>query len=165
VRGASGTSGGDQHAIQVTSRLGIRSIALFRAAKAFVAIAAATGLVLQQRIQPMINGLAGHLHLNPAHDRLLAIVHTLEADASTHLKLLALGAGTYAAMRLLEAVGLWHPRNWAIWFGVVSAAVYLPFEIVALVKHPDMLTTSPLCLNGGVTIYLAHRVSARRAEA
>ena len=146
-------------------RLGIRGIALFEGAKAFVAIAAATGLVLHQRLQPMINGLAGHLHLNPAHERPLAIVHALEADASGHLRLLALGAVTYAAMRVLEAYGLWHARDWAIWFGAVSAAVYLPFEIVALVEHPDMLTTVLLCLNGGVTIYLAHRVAVRRTEA
>jgi len=143
----------------------MRSIALFEGAKAFVAIAAATGLALHQRLQPMINSLAGHLHLNPAHDRPLAIVHALEADASAHLRLLALGALTYAAMRGLEAVGLWHARSWAIWLGAVSAAVYLPFEIAALVEHPDIATASLLCLNGGVTFYLGHRVVARRTGA
>jgi uncharacterized membrane protein (DUF2068 family) len=146
--------------MQVTSRLGLRSIALFEGAKAFVAIAAATGLVLHQRLQPVVNSLSAHLHLNPANGRPLAIVHALEADASAHLRLLALGAVTYAAMRLLEAVGLWQERTWAVWLGAVSAAIYLPFEIVALVEHPESLTASLLCLNGVVTYYLARRVAA-----
>jgi len=163
--GETGRGENDETMIRVmpSHRFGIQGIALLEAGKAFVAIAAATGLVLHQRLQPMINGLAGHLHLNPAHDRPLAIAHALEADATAHLRLLALGAVTYAAMRMLEAVGLWHARNWAIWFGAVSAAVYLPFEVVALVEHPDILTTSLLCLNGAVTFYLASRVRARRA--
>ena len=142
-------------------RLGLRSIALFDGAKALLALTAATGMVLHQRLQPVINALAAHLHLNPANDRPLAILHAIEADASAHLRLLALGVVTYAAMRLLEAVGLWQTKPWAVWLGAVSAAIYLPFEIAALVEHPDTLTASLLCLNGVVAYYLAHRVAAR----
>lgn len=66
----------------VTSQLGLRSIALLEAAKALVALMAATGIVLHVRLRPIVHALAPHLHLNPAHHRPLAIVHALGAEAS-----------------------------------------------------------------------------------
>jgi uncharacterized membrane protein (DUF2068 family) len=148
-----------------TRQLGLRSIALVEGAKALVALMAATGVALHERLRPIVNALAAHLRLNPANDRPLAIVHALGAEASAHLRLLALGVLIYAALRLLEAVGLWHSRVWALWIGALSAAIYLPFEIVELVEHPGALTVALLCLNGAVAFYLTRRVAAPRADA
>ena len=148
-----------------TRQLGLRGIALFEAAKALVALMAATGFALHERLRPAIIDLSTHLHLDPANDRPLAIIHALRAAASTHLRLLAVGALVYAGMRLLEAVGLWRGRAWALWLGALSAAIYLPFEIVALCERPGVVTAALLCLNAAVAFYLASRVSAPRADA
>jgi uncharacterized membrane protein (DUF2068 family) len=139
----------------------LRSIALFEAAKGVVALMAATGVMLHRQLRPIIIELAGHLHLNPASDRPLAILHALEARASMHLRLLALGVLIYAGIRLLEAAGLWRGMAWALWLGAVSAAIYLPFEIVEFAEHPRALPLALLVLNGGVAIYLTRNAIVR----
>jgi uncharacterized membrane protein (DUF2068 family) len=146
-------------------RLGLRSIALVEGIKALVALMAATGVALHERLRPFINALAAHLHLNPANDHPLAIVRALRTEASAHLRLLALGALLYAVMRLLEAAGLWRGKAWALWLGAVSAMIYLPFEFVELLEHPGVLTVTLLGVNGAVALYLTRRVVALRRRA
>lgn len=146
-------------------RAGLRSIALLEAAKGVLALVAATGMALHQDVRPLVNVLAAHLHLNPASDRPLALLHALEAGASPHLRLLGLGALIYAAIRLLEAVGLWRRRTWALWCGVLTGAIYIPFELVGFLRHPSALPLFLLCINGAVVVYLTKRVVGRRADA
>ena len=148
-----------------TSRMALRSIALVEVAKALIALMAATGIVLHEQLRPIVDRLSAHLHLNPASGRPLTILNALRAEASAHLRLLALGVLIYAAIRLAEAVGLWLGKAWAFWLGALSAAIYLPFEIVELVKHPGALTATLLALNVAVAAYLTYRLVARRAEA
>ena len=145
--------------------MALRSIALVEVAKALVALMAATGIALHEQLRPIIDRLSAHLHLNPASGRPLTILHALEANASAHLWLLALGVLVYAALRLLEAAGLWLGKAWALWIGALSAGIYLPFEVVELVKHPGALTIALLCINVAVAVYLTYGLIARRAEA
>lgn len=145
--------------------MALRSIALVEVAKALVALMAATGIALHEQLRPIIDRLSAHLHLNPASGRPRAILHAFEANASAHLRLLALGVLVYAALRLLEAAGLWLGKAWALWIGALSAGIYLPFEVVELVKHPGALTAALLCINVAVAVYLTYGLIARRAEA
>jgi len=144
--------------------MALRSIALVEVAKALIALMAATGIALHEQLRPIVDRLSSHLHLNPASDRPLAILQALKANASAHLWLLAMGVLVYAAFRLLEAAGLWRGKAWALWLGAISAAIYLPFEIVELIKHPGALTATLLVLNVAVAAYLTYRLVARRAE-
>jgi len=145
--------------------MALRSIALVEVAKALVALMAATGIALHEQLRPIIDRLSDHLHLNPASGRPRAILHAFEANASAHLRLLALGVLVYAALRLLEAAGLWLGKAWALWIGALSAGIYLPFEVVELVKHPGALTAALLCINVAVAVYLTYGLIVRRTEA
>ena len=145
--------------------MALRSIALVEVAKALVALMAATGIALHEQLRPIIDRLSVHLHLNPGSGRPLTVLHALEAHASAHLWLLALGVLVYAALRLLEAVGLWLGKAWALWLGALSAGIYLPFEVVELVKHPGALTAGLLCVNLAVAVYLTYRLIAPGADA
>lgn len=148
-----------------TGQLGLRSIAILEASKAVVALLAGTGVVLHRQLRPIIHDIGAHLHFNPGHNRPLTIVQSLGAGASTHLRLLAIGVLIYAGMRLVEAAGLWRGKTWALWFGAVSAAAYLPFDMVKLFEHPGALTMALVLVNGAVVGYLAHRVAIRRSDA
>ena len=147
-----------------TSGIALRSIALVEVAKALIALMAATGIALHEQLRPIVDRLSAHLHLNPASSRPLTILDALRAEASAHLQLLAMGVLIYAALRLVEAVGLWRGRAWALWLGALSAAIYLPFEIVELLKHPGALTAALLIINVAVAVYLTHRLVAKSAQ-
>jgi uncharacterized membrane protein (DUF2068 family) len=68
---------------------------------------------------------------------------------------IAAAAMAYAAVRFTEAWGLWHRRVWAEWFALLSGALYLPWEIVKLVEHPNRLHAAVFLGNLAILAYMA----------
>lgn len=64
----------------------------------------------------------------------------------------------YAVMRLVESYGLWRERRWAEWFGVLSGGVYIPFEVVEIVRAASLLSVGALVVNILIVGYLAYRL-------
>jgi len=71
-----------------------------------------------------------------------------------HLRLLAIGALVYAAIRFAEACGLWLDRRWAEWFGAISGAIYLPLEIYNLWEMVTWPRVTVLVVNSIIVLYL-----------
>lgn len=150
--------------------LGLRTIAVFEAAKGAIVLVAGSGLFLlaHRDVQALADQLIAHLHLNPA-SRYPRIFYYLATEASPgRLQLLGLGALVYAIVRLVEAVGLWRERHWAEWLGIATAVLYLPFEIAALVRKAGPESMVAFGINIAVVAFLASRLRhdrrARRAR-
>jgi hypothetical protein len=60
----------------------------------------------------------------------------------------------YATGRFLEAYGLWNQRRWGEWLSVVTGAIYLPFELYAVVRHPHWANVLLLAGNILVVLYI-----------
>ncbi|MGE0353538.1 MAG: DUF2127 domain-containing protein [Gemmatimonadales bacterium] len=137
----------------------LRVIAVYEAAKGLIALLAASGMALHHRGPlPLLHRLALHLHLNPGRDHPNAIIQAIEVNATAHLRILAFGVLAYALLRFVEAAGLWFDRRWAEWMGAVSAAVYLPFEILELVRRPSVLSAVVLVATALTVLILAWRI-------
>ena len=67
----------------------------------------------------------------------------------------AIGALVYSLIRFAEAYGLWRARPWAEWFALISGAIYIPFEIHALMHHPNPLKWGILVINVAIVLYMA----------
>lgn len=78
--------------------------------------------------------------------KFLVLLHA----ADTEHGLLTLAAACYAVLRFVEAYGLWFVRSWARWLGLVSAGIYVPFELYYFVKSPSLTTLSVMSINLGV---------------
>lgn len=78
--------------------------------------------------------------------KFLVLLHA----ADTEHGLLTLAAACYAILRFVEAYGLWFVRNWARWLGLVSAGIYVPFELYYFVNGPSLTTLSVMSINLGV---------------
>ena len=78
------------------------------------------------------------------------------ADRTTDksLWLLAAGAIVYSSLRFAEAYGLWHERAWAEWFALISGALYLPWEIYEIIRHPHLWKWALLAINVIVVLYM-----------
>lgn len=74
---------------------------------------------------------------------------------------LACGLLAYAALRLVEAYGLWRARAWAEWLGVLSATLYLPLEVRHAVHAPGAAVALLILLNLAVIAYLCARLRER----
>jgi uncharacterized membrane protein (DUF2068 family) len=145
---------------------GVRAIALLEAAKGALVILVGFGLFLlvHRDAQVFAEHLVKHLHLNPAHHYPQIFIATMANVSDARLQLLSAGAAGYAAVRFVEAYGLWRGRLWAQWFGAVGGAIYIPFDIFELVKHPRPLSVGALVVNVAVVAYLVRALRRRERK-
>lgn len=142
----------------------LRLVALFELAKGVLVLVAGLGLLafVHRDIQDVAEELLLHLHLNPASHIPGVFLALVERVASVDMWFLALGALTYATIRIAEGLGLWHDRAWAEWVGVASGLIYVPFEIYELAKGITLLKLATFSLNVLVVAVLADALWRRR---
>jgi len=70
------------------------------------------------------------------------------------LDLAAAALGGYAAIELIEAVGLWLAKRWGEYFAAVATALFLPIEIYELTEHATKFKIGTLALNILAVVYL-----------
>lgn len=74
----------------------------------------------------------------------------------------AAAVAAYGVIHLIEAWGLWRAKAWASWLGCVAAAVYVPFEIDALLRRLGWASALVLAINLLVRWVLARDLYKRR---
>lgn len=112
--------------------------------------------LLHRHAQAIAEALVAHLHLNPAKHTPRVLIDAAGRFEDTRLSLLAALALLYAAVRFVEAYGLWQRRRWAEWFAALSGGVYIPFEVEHLVRHADALSLAALSINVLVVGFMAY---------
>lgn len=127
----------------------VRLVAVFEAAKGGLVVASGAALldIAHQGAQRTAEALVKHLHLNPARHFPRIFVDAAANLTDGRLRLLALGAGVYAVARFAEAYGLWRGNAWARYFGIATAAVYIPFEVWALARRVTPIGVCALVFN------------------
>ncbi len=142
----------------------LRFVAVFELAKGVLVLCAGLGLLafVHRGIQDVAEELLLHLHLNPASRIPGVFLKLVEQVASVDMWFLALGALTYATVRIAEGYGLWHDRVWAEWLGVASGLIYIPFEVYELAKSVTPLKLATFGLNVLVVAVLADALWRRR---
>jgi len=68
----------------------------------------------------------------------------------------------YAAVRFVEAFGLWRGRTWAQWFGMITGAMYIPIEVFELLRGVTWPKVTVLAVNTVIAGYLAFIVFRER---
>ncbi|PKV12834.1 DUF2127 domain-containing protein [Xanthomonas prunicola] len=140
---------------------GLHVIALLEAVKGTLALLAATGLELlgPLPLQNAVITLIRRFNLDPEHGALPSLLKTISPDA-VHLAAAAMLA--YGLLHVVEAWGLWRAKAWASVLGCLSAAIYLPFDIYAIVRHPGWTAWAVLAINLIVVGVLARDLVRRR---
>jgi uncharacterized membrane protein (DUF2068 family) len=138
-------------------QVGLEAAALFEALKGLLVILAGLGLLAfaHHNAQAFAERLVLQLHLNPARHYPRVFIEAAGRLTDARIWLLATGAFAYSALRFAEAYGLWRARPWAQWIGIVSGGVYLPVEVIALVRRPTILKATLLILNALLVAYLS----------
>jgi uncharacterized membrane protein (DUF2068 family) len=138
-------------------QVGLKAAALFEALKGLLVILAGLGLLafVHCDAQAFAERMALHLHLNPAHHYPRVFIEAAARLTDARIWLFVTGAFAYSPLRFAEAYGLWRARPWAQWIGIVSGGVYLPVEVIALVRRPSILIAALLVLNALLVAYLS----------
>ena len=144
--------------VKHASRVGLRTVAAFEAMKGALVLVVGFGLLslIHRDAQEVAERLVRRSHLNPAHHYPRIFIEAATHVNASNLKILALGAVLYSALRFTEAYGLWRARAWAEWFAIISGAVYLPIEIYELIRHATIIKAIVLIINIGIVAYLIY---------
>jgi uncharacterized membrane protein (DUF2068 family) len=131
---------------------GIRAVALFEAAKGLLVVAAGFGVLslAGRNLQAMAERLLKHLHLNPASHYPEIFLDAVARVNDWGLWKIAILAAVYAAVRFIEAYGLWRQRHWAEWFAALSGAIYIPFEVRGVMRGHGSTALAALVVNVAV---------------
>jgi len=148
--------------------LGLRLIAVFEALKGTVGLAVGFGLHAfaghHIRPHPFLRSIVHHFHLTGDENSPGFIVELLKHPDDVRLKVWTLLAVFYSALRFTEAYGLWLARRWGEWLAVISAALYLPFEVYALSRSITVFKLIVLLLNIVFVVYLSMVLKATRRK-
>jgi uncharacterized membrane protein (DUF2068 family) len=143
---------------------GLRAVAVFEAIKGTLALLAACGVlaIIPREARQDAIELVGRLHLNPGKSYPSVFIRLMENTGNTQLWLIAALVVVYAAVRFLEAYGLWRSRTWAEWLAAVSGAIYIPVEIYEISRGVSGIKVLALVLNVAIVAYMGYVLWRRK---
>jgi uncharacterized membrane protein (DUF2068 family) len=152
----------DEHA----SKAGLRAVASFEATKGVLALLVAVILIaVRHRMEDLAEELLYHLHIGFDQKWAQALLHGASDLSDMRVWTVLLVAMAYAAVRFVEAWGLWYRRVWAEWFALLSGTLYLPIEVFKVIEHKHWLPVAVLAINLAIVLYMLEiRVTEMRSH-
>ena len=140
---------------------GLHVIAIFEASKGLLAWIAASGLAIigPAPLQRWVQLLIAHFQLDPDRGAMAWLAQAIR-PGTVHLA--AAIVAIYGALHILEGWGLWRAKAWASWLGCITAALYLPFDVYAFVRHGHWMEAVVVAVNLLVVWVLARDLFKRK---
>ena len=142
-------------------RVGLELVAAYSFVKAAALLAAGLAALgmLNGRVSVAANswleGLALRYESRLAGRVAEHVLPYLDRATGRHLIEIAIGAFVFAAVYVVEGVGLWRCRRWAEYLTIGVSASFLPFELLAIFHDPTMPLLVTFVLNVMVVAFLA----------
>jgi uncharacterized membrane protein (DUF2068 family) len=146
--------------------VGLRAIALFEAAKGGLAFAAACELLSLRHtdLHAVTDAFLLRHGIDPERHYMRLFIESVAQATHYHAGQIAALAFAYALIRFAEGYGLWQGKHWAEWFAVISAGLYLPWELVHFARHPRPFGAAIILFNLALIFYLGKLLARQRAQ-
>jgi uncharacterized membrane protein (DUF2068 family) len=136
----------------------IRLIALFKLVKALLLIGVGIGALSLRHHDGALAGWIHALVFDP-HGRLFhEVVEKISGLDTRQLAGIAVGSMVYAAVFLIEGVGLMLRRGWAEVLTTIITISFLPLEIYELIEHKSWMKIGVILVNVLIVVYLVRRL-------
>lgn len=144
----------------------VRAVAYVEAFKGVVVLLTASGLLalIHHNLHAVAAAFIAHMHLNPASKYPQIFLDAASRLDDSRLLLLAGGAMAYALLRFVEAYGLFFERTWAELLAALSGAIYVPFEVVELVRDATWHGATLLGINLAIVGIMVNALIKHRAQ-
>jgi uncharacterized membrane protein (DUF2068 family) len=150
---------------EVRSALILRIFAVERFIRALVFAALAIAIwrfsVSRQSLEqsydealPPLKTLLRDLGFSIEHSKVLGLINKAFTTDPRILAYLAIGCAAYAAVEVIEGVGLWLLKRWGEYFAMIATSIGLPFEIYDLTNKVTALRAVAFLINLGLVLYL-----------
>jgi len=146
--------------------LWLRVIAFFKLVKATLLVAGgiATLGLLKPHTAHAMTQWATELAAD-RHSHVLDMLVSRLVDVDEHtLRLLSVGSLLYSVLFYAEGFGLLYDMAWAEYLTIFTTAGLIPFELYEIHQRITMIKIAVLVANVAIVVYLARRVSGRRAQ-
>jgi len=144
---------------------GVRTVATIELVKGVIVVLAGLGLFSMRHrdIWGVAESFLEFLHANPYRHYVGVFINLVSRLSDVHLWKIAVAAAAYATLRFVEAYGLWYATAWAEWMALLSGAIYIPFELSDLLRHPTWFGVAVILVNLAIVLYMLQlRGDARR---
>ena len=150
---------------QLSDMIIMRALAVERVVRAVIFTLLALGVFavrgthgkLQKAFEdelPLIRPLANQVGWNPDNSKLLHHIDQAFSLSPTTLTWIAIGMLGYAAIELIEAIGLWLLARWGEYFAVIATSVFLPLEIYEITEKVTAFRAIALAINIAAVVWL-----------
>lgn len=98
--------------------------------------------------------ILSQLGFNVGESRIVHTIDTALGLSGTALAWIAVALVAYAAVELIEAVGLWRGERWGEYFAVIATSAFLPLEIYEITEKVTVLRAGALVVNIAAVAWL-----------
>ena len=142
---------------------GLILISAFKLAQAllFVAIGVGAMQLLHKDVDDVLARVADHLRFNPESKLVNFILDRAALVDDRLLKRIGAAVFIYAALDLIEGIGLYLEKAWAEYMTLVITASFLPLEVFEIFRRVTVWRVSLLIVNLAVFGYLLKLVIER----
>jgi uncharacterized membrane protein (DUF2068 family) len=137
-------------------------IGLDKLVKAALLLALAIGLhklLLRPDLAKDLAGWVRHIRIDPDNRHVHDLISRITGISPHQLRLIRFGSYLYAALDLIEGVGLVLRKRWAEYMTIISTALFLPLEMYEIFHghhHPAKICV--FLLNLGIVAFLIWRL-------
>jgi uncharacterized membrane protein (DUF2068 family) len=103
---------------------------------------------------PAAKPLANVFGFNLDKSSIVKHIQSLLVIKQSTLHVVAILLAVYAAIELLEGIGLWLLKRWGEYFSAVATAIFLPYEIYELTEKLTVLRIGTFVINLAAVLYL-----------
>jgi uncharacterized membrane protein (DUF2068 family) len=107
-----------------------------------------------QRELPLLRSLTRQLGFNIDHSKLVGLFNRALNLSTGTIRLVAILLICYAAIEIVEGVGLWQARRWGEYFAMVATSLGLPYEVYDLVMRFGATAFVLFAINLALVLYL-----------
>jgi len=135
---------------------GIRTVATIEFTKGVVVVLAGLGAfsMRHKSIWGIAESFLEFFHANPYNHYVGVFINLVYRVSDVRLWKIALAATIYTIIRFVEAYGLWYLRAWAEWLAIASGTIYIPFEVIDMIRHPRGFGALVLVVNVAIVLYM-----------
>lgn len=139
---------------------GLRVIAAFKLLKALGLIAVGVGALrlLHKDVAAIAEHWINMFRVDPHNQFIDLLLEKLAILDDRRLKELSIGTFVYAAVFLVEGVGLALRKRWAEYFTIITTSSLLPIEIYELARRVSIGRSIALLINVAVVAYLIYEL-------
>jgi uncharacterized membrane protein (DUF2068 family) len=150
--------------MRLHGRTVLRLIAIFRHVKAVLLII--SGLAVLHLVKPgsvqRVTDWVAAMPFATQHAFVGRSLATITRLPPKRIEQLAIVMFLYAALFIVEGVGLWMGKLWAEWLTIVATTSFIPFEVYEVARKATSVSVGILVANIAIVIYLVvRRVTAR----